>query len=67
MTKTYNLSFYVAGIFIALSGLLLLVLPALGTYKRYKALKKPLGQNGQTNPTGKLPTIQVSNTIFKFS
>lgn len=36
---TYDLSFYLAGIFISLSGLLLLVLPAIEFYKRYSALK----------------------------
>ncbi|XP_029736069.1 uncharacterized protein LOC109424102 [Aedes albopictus] len=33
--ESYNLSFYLAGMFIALSGLLLLVLPAIGKYKKY--------------------------------
>ncbi|XP_021707529.1 uncharacterized protein LOC5567273 [Aedes aegypti] len=33
--ESYNLSFYLAGMFIALSGLLLLILPAIGKYKKY--------------------------------
>lgn len=35
MTASYNLSFYLAGLFIGLSGLLLLVLPAMGKYKQF--------------------------------
>jgi MFS family permease len=35
VTGKYDLSFYLAGIFIALSGGLLLVLPAVGKYKKY--------------------------------
>lgn len=35
MTENYNLSFYLAGLFIALSGLLLFVLPAIGKYKKF--------------------------------
>lgn len=34
-TKTYNLSFYLAGIFIALSGGLLLILPLFKRYRKY--------------------------------
>ncbi|XP_065095823.1 uncharacterized protein LOC135717608 isoform X2 [Ochlerotatus camptorhynchus] len=33
--ESYNLAFYLAGLFIALSGLLLLVLPAIEEYKKY--------------------------------
>lgn len=36
MTGTYDLSFYLAGLFIALSGLMLTVLPGLKRYRRYK-------------------------------
>lgn len=75
ITNTYDLSFYIAGFFIGLSGLLLLVLPALGKYKKYKALKRQFSQtdvehnsttitkaNNVTNNSicGKLPTIAVS-------
>lgn len=35
LMESYNLSFYLAGLFIALSGLLLLILPAIGEYKKY--------------------------------
>lgn len=35
MTENYSLSFYLAGVFISLSGLLLLVLPAIGKYKKF--------------------------------
>lgn len=68
-TSSYDLSFYVAGVFIILSGILLLVLPAMGKYKKYKAVKKPFPQidvekNAKINNIniigGKLPTIPVS-------
>lgn len=68
-TNSYDLSFYVAGVFIILSGILLLVLPAMGKYKKYKAVKKPFPQidverNTKINNIniigGKLPTIPVS-------
>ncbi|XP_055601952.1 uncharacterized protein LOC129750864 [Uranotaenia lowii] len=35
ITEDYNLAFYLAGVFIAISGALLLVLPAIGQYKKY--------------------------------
>lgn len=34
ITGTYNLSFYLAGLFIALSGALLLVMPLIGLYRK---------------------------------
>lgn len=40
VTGSYDLSFYLAGFFIAISGGLLIILPALGKYKKYKALKR---------------------------
>ncbi|XP_011139714.2 uncharacterized protein LOC105183359 [Harpegnathos saltator] len=36
ITGTYDLSFYLAGLFIALSGVLLLVMPLFGLYRRYR-------------------------------
>lgn len=39
-TGDYNLSFYAAGVFIVLSGILLMVLPAVDKYKKYKALSQ---------------------------
>lgn len=36
ITGTYDLSFYLAGFFIALSGVLLLVMPLFGLYRRYR-------------------------------
>lgn len=38
LTGNYNLSFYAAGVFIALSGVLLMVLPGVDKYKKYRAL-----------------------------
>lgn len=39
LTGTYNLSFFLAGAFIVVSGLLLLVLPIVSHYRRYKKRK----------------------------
>lgn len=36
ITGTYDLSFYLAGLFIALSGALLLVMPLLGLYRKFQ-------------------------------
>ncbi|KAL0112510.1 hypothetical protein PUN28_012080 [Cardiocondyla obscurior] len=36
ITGTYDLSFYLAGLFIALSGALLLVMPSIGLYRKYR-------------------------------
>ncbi|KYN03988.1 PREDICTED: uncharacterized protein LOC108772730 [Cyphomyrmex costatus] len=36
ITGTYNLSFYLAGLFIALSGVLLLVMPLISLYRKYR-------------------------------
>ncbi|XP_011873575.1 PREDICTED: uncharacterized protein LOC105565193 [Vollenhovia emeryi] len=36
ITGTYDLSFYLAGLFIALSGILLLVMPLIGLYRKYR-------------------------------
>ncbi|XP_014487215.1 PREDICTED: uncharacterized protein LOC106751007 [Dinoponera quadriceps] len=36
ITGTYDLSFYLAGFFIALSGIMLLVMPLFGLYRRYR-------------------------------
>lgn len=38
ITGTYDLSFYLAGFFIALSGLLLVVLPTLKRYRKFQNL-----------------------------
>lgn len=40
LTGDYDLSFYAAGIFIVMSGILLMVLPAVDKYKKYKALSQ---------------------------
>lgn len=39
-TGTYDLSFYFAGGFIILSGALLMILPAMGGYRRYQKRKE---------------------------
>lgn len=40
ITGTYHLSFYLAGLFIALSGLLLIILPATKRYKKFQMLQR---------------------------
>lgn len=40
ITGDYDLSFYAAGVFIVLSGILLMVLPGVDKYKKYKALSQ---------------------------
>lgn len=40
ITGTYDLSFYLAGLFIAVSGLLLVILPATKRYKRFQTLQR---------------------------
>uniref|UniRef100_A0A8D8ISM4 Monocarboxylate transporter 12 n=2 Tax=Culex pipiens TaxID=7175 RepID=A0A8D8ISM4_CULPI len=56
MTENYNLSFYLAGLFIALSGLLLFVLPAIGKYKKFNqrrtSKQKQQQQGGATGCYG---------------
>lgn len=45
ITENYNLSFYLAGLFISLSGLLLLVLPAIGKYKKFNQRRSSKPKN----------------------
>ncbi|GJQ72422.1 hypothetical protein Trydic_g3501 [Trypoxylus dichotomus] len=40
VTGNYDLSFYMAGLFIAISGLLLVILPATKRYRRFQTLQK---------------------------
>lgn len=46
VTGDYKLSFYAAGVFIILSGILLMVLPAVDKYKKYKALSQRSNDSG---------------------
>lgn len=45
ITKSYNLSFYLAGFFIALSGLLLFVHPIIKKITQYRRRKKLLNNH----------------------
>ncbi|XP_072931616.1 monocarboxylate transporter 9-like [Epargyreus clarus] len=49
VTGSYDLSFYLAGIFIAISGLVLLVLPIYSCVKKYNELRKR-NTNSQKSP-----------------
>lgn len=40
VTGNYDISFYLAGFFISISGLLMLILPIYGKYKKYKELDR---------------------------
>lgn len=46
VTGDYALSFYAAGVFIMMSGILLMVLPAVDKYKKYKALSQRSNDSG---------------------
>lgn len=48
VTGSYDMSFYIAGIFIALSGAILLIVPGLGKYRKYRALKRKNGEEINT-------------------
>lgn len=50
ITGTYNLSFYLAGLFIAMSGALLVILPATKRYRKFQSLQRQAsgGTNGST-------------------
>ncbi|KAK6643421.1 hypothetical protein RUM43_004926 [Polyplax serrata] len=43
VTNSYDISFYVSGIFISISGVILLILPAMNKLRRYRREKSGLG------------------------
>ncbi|XP_055677444.1 uncharacterized protein LOC129786435 [Lutzomyia longipalpis] len=51
LTGTYKWSFYFAGFFIAVSGGMLVILPALGKYRRYRALKRQNSESKNEAPS----------------
>lgn len=57
LTVTYDLSFYIAGFFIAISGVMLIILPAMGKYRKYHALRR---QTSEQVETTKIPSIGIS-------
>lgn len=64
--ESYNLSFYLAGLFIALSGLLLLVLPAIEEYKKYNQRRVPKEKGTSFDGYG-MNNLTVSNLFMKSS
>lgn len=46
ITGKYDLSFYLAGFFIALSGLLLVIIPATKRYRRFQTLQRQASSDG---------------------
>lgn len=49
VTGNYDLSFYLAGFFIASSGLLLLVLPATRRYRKFDRLQRQVSTDSAVN------------------
>lgn len=61
-TGAYNLSFFLAGAFIILSGALLLILPILNRYKKYQKRKESM--KNEVIPNGDLK--EVSNVYLQY-
>lgn len=47
MTGTYHLAFYLAGFFIAISGLFMMLLPARGKIRKYRAFRRRYQGSGE--------------------
>lgn len=47
LTGNYNLAFYLAGFFIAMSGLLMMFLPARGKIRKYRAFRRRCQSSGE--------------------
>ncbi|CAG4975848.1 unnamed protein product [Colias eurytheme] len=57
MTNSYDLSFYLAGVFIGLSGLVLLVMPLVKLSRKYNRKRRPVQEeaiNGVVKQNGKI-------------
>lgn len=57
MTDSYDLSFYMAGVFIGISGIVLLILPIYNCARKYNEMRKkpePTQENGVVKQNGKL-------------
>ncbi|XP_061712871.1 uncharacterized protein LOC133521814 [Cydia pomonella] len=50
MTNSYDLSFYLAGVFIGVSGIVLLVLPVYNRARKYNDMRKPVPEQPATLP-----------------
>lgn len=46
LTGNYDLAFYLAGLFIGLSGLLMMLLPARGRIRKYRAFRRRCQSSG---------------------
>ncbi|XP_077300586.1 monocarboxylate transporter 9-like [Arctopsyche grandis] len=69
ITGTYELSFYLAGLFIALSGLLLFILPVTKRLKRYRALRRKESsasskENSAAMTSNGIVKMEANNRIF---
>lgn len=47
LTGNYDLAFYLAGLFIACSGLLMMLLPARGKIRKYRAFRRRCQSSGE--------------------
>jgi MFS family permease len=64
-TKNYNLSFYLAGLFIALSGLLLVIMPSVRLYKRCTKRSPEEGAYAKDPKLQSIITSCLSKTVQK--
>ncbi|XP_048482633.1 monocarboxylate transporter 9 [Plutella xylostella] len=62
VTGTYDLSFYLSGIFIALSGVILVVLPVYSQARRYNQMRKQKTETSE-NMNGTIQTVQANGKM----
>lgn len=62
-TGNYDMSFYIAGIFIAISGGLLFILPAVNKFKRYQEKQLQKKQSNQVTVADKYPANQLTFSV----
>lgn len=60
-TNDYNLSFYLAGLFIVLSGVLLIIVPLMNRYKRF--MRQTSEQSSSSIENGE-ETLKTSKNIL---
>lgn len=72
MTGNYDLAFYLAGFFIAVSGVLMIILPAHGKYKKYCEIRRKSSEQksssfsdrSQNDDVESAPKPALNNTIL---
>jgi len=63
ITGSYGLSFYLSGLFIAISGLLLLILPAIQKYQSLRQRYKHHPLNGSAAEAGNAGNVAISKSL----